>query len=547
MASLSEQQEKPETTELNNSQGPEMEGSESPKWISGWRLVVIALGTSLALFMVQTESSITSTAIAAITNDLGGFDKSTWVFTAYLLTYSGFPVFFSKVSDIFGRKQVLLVCIIHFVIFSAACGAAQTLLQLIMFRWLKGIGASGIVALGVLYGFELRPPEKWAGYSAIITLAIAISIAIAPIIGAAFVQAGQWRWCFLLNVPIGASTAIVLFFTMPNKLQLEPAARLRETSSGLRRLDYVRRLDFVGVFLLVGASVLLMTSLHQAAEERTFVSPKVLPLLILSPFFLAAFLAWEWVVTAGSYEMEPIFPWSLVVNRVFMAMLANSWLSGMVLVVTVVQIPQRFMIVNGLTAINAGVRLLPFVAVVAFTSVFVAIIVSRAKIPPVYTLIFGALLQVAGAAGLSRASTQSGIEASQYGFQVLAGAGVGIYNIILILLTPYVIDKKHLAIANGAVTQFRILGGSIGLSIVTCATSQSLRANLMRMLSPGQTSLILDRTDKILTLPADTQMVVRGYFGDMYNVQMIILIGISAAELIFVALQWQRETIIFKT
>lgn len=68
-----------------------------------------------------------------------------------------------------------------------------------MFRWIQGVGASGIVAIAILYGFELRPPEKWAGYSAFITLAVAVSLAVAPVIGAAFTQVGQWRWCFLMK------------------------------------------------------------------------------------------------------------------------------------------------------------------------------------------------------------------------------------------------------------------------------------------------------------------------------------------------------------
>lgn len=116
----------------------------------------------------------------------------------------------------------------------------------------------------------------------------------------------------------------------------------------------------------------------------------------------------------------------------------------MVLVVTIVQIPQRFMLVNSLPAIDAGVRLLPFAAVVASTSVIVATIMGKFKIPAVLSLIFGAFLEIAGVVGLSKASTSPEIQASQYGFQILAGAGVGIYNIVLILLTPYVVTKADI-------------------------------------------------------------------------------------------------------
>ncbi|KAI0120745.1 MFS general substrate transporter [Hypoxylon sp. NC0597] len=466
-------------------------------WITGWRLIFIALGTSLSLFMVQTEASITSTAITAITNTLGGFDRSSWVFTAYLVTYSSFPIFFSKLSDILGRKQVMLACLVLFAAFSGACGAAQTLTQLIMFRWIKGIGAGGIIAIGTLYGFELRPPDKWPGYSAFITTAIAMSLAIAPVIGAAFTQAGLWRWCFLMNVPIGVTTAVILLLTMPNKLSLEPAARLGESGFYPQIITNLRRLDFLGVSMLAGVSVLLMTALQQAASVH-------------------------------GHDRR------------------NAWLSGLVLTVTLVQIPQRFMLVNSLSAIDAGVRLLPFTAVIALTSVLAAIIASKAKIPAVYVLIFGACIEVAGVAGLSRTSTQPTIELSQYGFQVLAGAGVGIYNIILILLTPYVVERKDLAVANGAINQARLFGGSLGLSVVACATNRSLRAHLMQIVSPIQVDLILDRTETIVNLPPETQALVRRAFGDMYNMQMTITIGIAAAQFLLVFLQWQRKAIILK-
>lgn len=204
-----------------------------------------------------------------------------------------------------------------------------------------------------------------------------------------------------------------------------------------------------------------MVALQQAAEGVAFTSPRVLPLLVLTPSFLVGFLAWQWFTTRKYQKVDSIVSWDIVRNRAFMAMLglvrtqtlcrqkltntrSNAWLSGMAMVVTVVQIPQRYMLVNHLSPINAGMRLLPFVAVIAFTSVFIAIFVSKAKIPAVYALILGAFIQVSGIAGLSQTSVSPPIEASQYGFQVLADAGVGTYKIILILLTPYVVDKRDL-------------------------------------------------------------------------------------------------------
>ncbi|KAJ3579323.1 hypothetical protein NPX13_g1242 [Xylaria arbuscula] len=526
-----------------------LEMAPAPKplvWVSGWRLMAIAIGQTLALFIVQSESSITSTAITSITDDLGSFEKSSWVFTAYLLTYSAFPILLSKLSDILGRKQVLLSCILLFVIFSGACGASQTLVQLIMFRWVKGLGAGGVVAICIGYGFELRPPEKWPVHSSILTIAAAIAVAISPLIGAAFAVKRQWRWCFLLSVPIGVTASAILLIGMPRKLQLEPASRFEGPQARSQILSRLKRLDFPGAVMLVAASVFLMTALQLAAEGYSFRSPRVLILLILSPVSLVAFATWQWVIARNVYDSDPVLPWNLLTNRVFMAAVCNAWLSGSVLVVTVVQIPQRYIIVNGLSAIDAGVRLLPFVVVMASTSVILTIIMAKWKLHAVYCLMIGALLETAGVAGLSQTSMHQEINTSQYGFQILAGIGVGFFNILLLLMTPHIVAKEHLAVGNGAINQFRILGGSLGLSIATVATAPTLRASLLQIIGAQQTALVLDRTNEISNLPSDLQVIVRERFASMYNTQMTILVGISAAQLIVSILQWQKKAIILK-
>ncbi|KAF2469066.1 MFS multidrug transporter-like protein [Lindgomyces ingoldianus] len=505
--------------------------------------------TGLALFIVQTESSVTSTTIVSITNDLGGFQGSSWVFTAYLLTYGGFPIIISRLSDIFGRKQALLACLLIFIVFSGACGASQSILQLIMFRWIKGIGASGITAIATLYGFELRPPDKWASYGAIISFTITISLAVAPIIGAAFAQIGQWRWAFLMNVPIGVTTIIILLFAMPNRLVLEPAAAppLRDSAgTTLKRYHSLFRLDFLGVFTLLGASVFITAALQQAAKGESWESAQVLAPLILAPIFLLAFLLWQWRVTSQDKGINPILSWNLLTNRIFLSVMANSWLAGAIMTVTIIQIPQRFVLVNGLSPMAAGVRLLPFTTVMASSSVLASIITSKAKIPVVNVLIFAGLLMIAGTVGLSQTPVSPAIWGPQYGFQILAGVGVGIFNVMVILLPPYIVERQYLAVANGAMIQMRILGGALALAITTSAASPSLRHNLLKVLSPQEAATFLDRTETIAILSPTKQAAVREINGKYYDLQMNVMIGFAVASVFFSVLQWQKKPIILK-
>lgn len=116
----------------------------------------------------------------------------------------------------------------------------------------------------------------------------------------------------------------------------------------------------------------------------------------------------------------------------------------MAMTVTIVQIPQRLVLVHGFSAIRAGVSLLPFAAVMAFTSVVLSVIMAKSKVPAIYTLLLGACIEVAGVAGLSQGSTEGSASASQYGFQVLAGVGVGVFNVILLMMTPHIVETKDL-------------------------------------------------------------------------------------------------------
>jgi len=185
------------TVELGSA-GPH---DQSPRgqYITGWRLHAIFFALCVGLFVGQMEVSIISTSVLSITDQLGGFEQSSWLFTAYMLTYSGLLIIWAKMSDIFGRKPMLLTSYAIFIVFSAASGAAQTIIQLIMFRWCQGVGSAGMFSLATLLFFELVPQEKWPAYTALCTGILALSLAAAPLIGGAINDNASWRWVFLLK------------------------------------------------------------------------------------------------------------------------------------------------------------------------------------------------------------------------------------------------------------------------------------------------------------------------------------------------------------
>jgi len=163
---------------------------------------------------VNFEISIVSTSLVSITDDLQHFSQSSWVVTAYLLTYTSFMIILARVSDLVGRKTILILSMFVFTIFSGGCAAAQTMVQLyasknlsvtlsdahrIVCRAFQGLGGSGVYSLVMIILFEMVPPAKWPLYSVIVTSLFGLSMVLGPIFGGLINLHSSWIWVFLLK------------------------------------------------------------------------------------------------------------------------------------------------------------------------------------------------------------------------------------------------------------------------------------------------------------------------------------------------------------
>lgn len=178
----------------------------------------------------------------------------------------------------------------------------------------------------------------------------------------------------------------------------------------------------------------------------------------------------------------------------------------------------------------------------------------KLKVPPCWILLGGAVLEIVGVTLLSQISTSPTIDGSQYGFQVIAGLGTGMVNAAILILVPYIVEKQDLgecshqclywrrltpvAVGTAANSQFRILGGLVGLAIVVSVSTPYVRSHLADILSPELVILVLQKTETIKELSADTALQVRTIFGDAYNLQIMIMIGFAAAKIPVTALMW---------
>ncbi|KAM0145728.1 hypothetical protein ACHAQE_011114 [Botrytis cinerea] len=539
------------------------ERRRASNYLSGWALHLLTTALMLAIFLPQVEGTIAATALVSITNDLRGFNESSWIITAYMLTYTCFLIISAKLSDIFGRKSLLLVSVGLFVIFSAACAGAQSMTQLIILRAFQGIGASGTYALVTVILFELVPSEKYASYTSILAAILGVSLVIGPILGGIICNFTTWRWIFIINVILGAIAIVLLSLALPKNYphhhlpeSMYKPKTLRESFSR----QQFGRVDFLGTGLLLCAAILLIVALEETGVDYNWNSGFIIAVLTISIISWISFFAWSWKITSWDGTREPIFPWRFVTSRTCAGLFIIVFLTGMPLTVALVQLPLRFQVVNGLSQLNAGVRLLPFLAFTPVGSMVTAGVEGKLKVPPLYMFIAASCLQIAAFTLLSFSPTDSHINHAQYGYQAMAAIAIGSSLASLTVMAPFMVEERDkcscstyhfdvlaniiVAVAMAAVLQFRTMGGAIGLAIVTTVMNRYIKTHLSEILTPNQVHDILRSTESLALLPPSALRPVTETFARGFNLQMRILIGTSVAQIPFSMLVWQKKQIV---
>lgn len=237
-----------------------------------------------------------------------------------------------------------------------------------------------------------------------------------------------------------------------------------------------------------------------------------------------------------------------------------------------INIPQRFQGVYGTSPFQAGVRLIPFNFLIALGTVVVNIVAAKARIPPIYLLFVGSTIQVIGLALFSTLSSDLHVPSVIYGWEVLSGFGIGIVIGILLLIPPQVVESQDLgtflafsqqksyfilsslaanqkinslekAVSSGALLQFRVFGGALGIAIATTVMNSSLTSHLTRTIGPERLAAVLQSTAAIREFPLEMQKTVLKAFAEGYNLQMKILTGFAAVQLVAVGLLWRKKQI----
>ncbi|KAF4957020.1 hypothetical protein FGADI_3434 [Fusarium gaditjirri] len=475
------------------------ENSDDKKYLTGWQLHALSAALWISLFLSTLETTIVSTSLVSITNVLNGFILRDWIVTSYLLTYTGFLTIYAKLSDVFGKKTMLLLALLIFTLFSGLCGAANNVVDLIILRAFQGIGASGIYAMILAIAPSLVPIRKYAKYMGVMSTVFITASVLGPILGGVISQHSTWRWVFLLkydpgfmpyrdmltqdhSLPGGAIAFVMVCFFLPASEESSSLSLLKVLRSKVRRSNWIR-IDVLGIILLLAASVLLVFALEEGGTRYSWGNAIVIATLVLAVVLFIAFGLWEVYVEKSPSKQEPVFPPSICKDRISSAMLLTTCFVGFPFVSMIVNIPQRAQAMYGMSPSRAGIILLPMMLTSPAATVLSGYLTGNAKVPPAYLIIIAEVLQVLGVGLTCSLSTDlTDMPDAQYGYEVLMGVGFGMSLATVLTFARVVI---------------RVLGGTVSLAICATFLNNHLQPKLHDLVSSEQAAAILSSVSAI--------------------------------------------------
>ncbi|KAG5990192.1 hypothetical protein E4U52_004864 [Claviceps spartinae] len=494
--------------------------------VSGARQKVLVVSLLIGLLFSSLDTAIVATSLITISHEMNDFVHAPWIVLAYLLTYMGFAVCISKLSDIYGLKNMLILSWIIFISFSMGCASSKSMISLIVCRAFQGMGASGLYSLTQIGLVEIGPTDRRSLMGALVGVTLAIAFVLGPIIGGVISELSDWRWLFNMNVPCGLVTILVITSFWP-----------QERVADLLSLSAFRSIDFLGSAMLISSSGFLVFAMQQAGSQvLAWNSPGIIISFIVSILSWLTFILWEIHLARKRHRhIEPIFPIHLMGKRVYAAGLLVTLFTGFPYICFSIILPERFQMVNSQSPLMAGVRILPMLVACACGS-FLGAALSSKRNNTSYTLVGASCLQLLGVGLMTTASGDSERAIAQYGFQAIFGLGVGLSFSAATIMTNVMATEPHeRAPAQGAVAQARVLGGCVGLSLCTILFNLHATQNLSGHLTDAELGMIHRSPLLGLQLPTKLRELVRTVYIEAFGLE-IKVIAIACAIMVVISL-----------
>jgi EmrB/QacA subfamily drug resistance transporter len=402
--------------------------------------ILITIGIMASIAVAALDSTVVGTAMPTIIGQLGGLSEYAWVFSAYLLASTTTVPLYAKLADVHGRKPIFLFGLVLFVGGSALCGLSSSMLQLIAFRTIQGLGAGAVQPIAFTIAGDIFEPRRRARMQGFFSGVWGLSAIVGPAIGGIITATIGWPWVFELNIPVGLIAGGIIWFVLHERFERRP-----------------HRLDWPGAVLLTASIVLLLFAVTEGGQLFGWTSPLTIGLVVAAAALGLAFLV------GARRSPEPLIDLDLPREPLIRAGLAISTLAGVVMFGLTTYVPPMVQGVHGGTPLDAGVAVAAMSIGWPVGSIVGGRLLLRVRARPI--VLAGCAMLVVGTLLVSQLDRFSWLAYAMVGAAV-TGLGMGLVSTTLLVIIQGAVAWQRRAVATGLVQFSRTIGGAVGVGLM---------------------------------------------------------------------------------